>query len=306
VISVIIPLYNKEKYVAETINSVLAQSYTNFEVVIVNDGSTDGSLAVASTFSDPRIKVITIDNAGVSVARNTGIKSAKHDWVAFLDADDWWDPSFLEEMIKAIEGYPEHKLFASGRSRVFQGIIERYRNKYLPGDGETKVINYYKVISRFLPMVHSSNVVIKRSHIDNVGLFRPGQRQHEDHDLWLRLAVNEPVVFVNKELSYYRKTDENTASQGVYPVSDFSIYLRTLLEVKQKISEEEKIYYKQYYTRFTSLVYLKYKRHYSKAERQQISMLLEELLGPYRWALLKFIGFFPLYSLYNLIKKGDH
>jgi len=305
VISVIIPLYNKEKYISETLQSVIAQTYTTFEVIVVNDGSTDRSMEVVSAISDQRLKIITLENSGVSVARNTGIKAAVYDWVSFLDGDDYWAPNFLEEMVAAIARFPEKKIFAGGRSRIFQGLIERYWKKYLPEDGETKVINYYKVISRFLPMVNSSNAVIKRSHFDLVGLFRPGQRQHEDHDLWLRLAVNESVVFVNKELSYYRKTDENTASQNVYPVSDFSIYLSTMLEVKQKISEEEKKYYKQYYTRFTSFVYLKYKQHYSKAERQQISVLLNELLGPYRWVFLKLIGFFPLYALYNLIKKGD-
>jgi glycosyltransferase involved in cell wall biosynthesis len=305
VISVIIPLYNKEKYILKTLQSVLAQTYTAFEVIIVNDGSTDRSMEVVSAISDQRLKIITLENSGVSVARNTGIKAAEYDWVSFLDGDDYWAPTFLEEIVAAIVRFPEKKIFASGRSRIFQGHIERYRNKYLPGDGETKVINYYKVISRFLPMVNSSNAVIKRSHFDLFGLFRPGQRQHEDHDLWLRLTVNEPVVFVNKELSYYRKTDDNTASQDVYPVSDFSTYLSTMLEVKQKISEEEKKYYRQYYTRFSSLVYLKYKQHYSKVERQQISVLLKELLGHFRWVFLKFIGFFPLYSLYKLIKKGD-
>lgn len=83
-ISVVIPLYNKEELITETVRSVLNQTFADFELLIVNDGSTDGSLAVASAISDPRIKVITIENSGVSVARNVGIKAASHDWVAFF------------------------------------------------------------------------------------------------------------------------------------------------------------------------------------------------------------------------------
>lgn len=136
-ISVVIPLYNKEELITVTVRSVLSQTFADFELLIVNDGSTDGSLAVVSAISDPRIKVINIENSGVSVARNTGIKAASHDWVAFLDADDWWDHSFLEEMTKAIKSYPEHKLFAGGRSRVFKDVTERYDHPLLPSDGET-------------------------------------------------------------------------------------------------------------------------------------------------------------------------
>ncbi len=305
-ISVIIPLYNKEKYVAETINSVLAQSYTNFEVVIVNDGSTDGSLAVASTFSDSRIKVITIDNSGVSVARNTGIKTAKHDWVAFLDADDWWDPSFLAAMEKAIEGHPEHKLFASGRSRVFNEVTERYDHPLLPSEGETGTINYYRVISRYLPLINSSNVVIKKSHFDSAGYFIPGQKRHEDHDLWMRLAVNEPVVFVNRELSFYRKTDVNTISRGSFEADEFSAYINTILKVNSQLSIEEQGYFKKYYSRFISLVYLKYKKHYSKEERAGLSEQIKELIGPYCWIFIKTLGLLPLDKIYTLIKKDSN
>ena len=94
-ISVVIPLYNKESFITETIQSVLNQTFADFELILINDGSTDKSEAVVKTFNDHRIRYKSIANSGVSVARNTGIELAKFTWIAFLDADDWWAPSFL-------------------------------------------------------------------------------------------------------------------------------------------------------------------------------------------------------------------
>lgn len=303
-ISVVIPLYNKEELITVTVRSVLSQTFADFELLIVNDGSTDGSLAVVSAISDPRIKVINIENSGVSVARNTGIKAASHDWVAFLDADDWWDHSFLEEMTKAIKSYPEHKLFAGGRSRVFKDVTERYDHPLLPSDGETGTINYYKVISRYLPLINSSNAIIKKSHFESAGYFKPGQQRYEDHDLWMRLAVNEPVAFVNRELSFYRKTEVNTISQGIFKAEEFSAFISTIIKVNGQLSPAERGYFKKYYTRFIFLVYLKYKKHYNKKERDALSDQIRELIGLFRWTLLRTLGLLPLSKVYSLFKKG--
>ncbi|MCH7785011.1 MAG: glycosyltransferase family 2 protein, partial [Bacteroidetes bacterium] len=119
-ISVIIPLYNKDKFITKTIQSVLNQTFTDFELLIVNDGSTDNSLKIAQSFNDKRLKLISIENSGVSLARNTGIKAAKHNWIALLDADDWWAPTFLEEFIEAFKLFPNYNLFVVGRSRFFK------------------------------------------------------------------------------------------------------------------------------------------------------------------------------------------
>ncbi|HAT66053.1 MAG TPA: glycosyltransferase family 2 protein, partial [Flavobacteriaceae bacterium] len=111
-ISVIIPLYNKERFIGETIQSVLNQSFADFELILINDGSTDKSEAVVKTFNDPRIRYKSIANSGVSVARNTGIELAKFPWIAFLDADDWWAPSFLSEVETAINNNLSKNIFA--------------------------------------------------------------------------------------------------------------------------------------------------------------------------------------------------
>ena len=112
--SVVIPLYNKEKYVAQTLKSVVGQTYQNFEIIVVNDCSTDNSLGVVQTIDDSRIKTIEHSkNKGLSASRNTGIKAAAHSFIAFLDADDHWDSSFLETISNLIKKYPKESVFAT-------------------------------------------------------------------------------------------------------------------------------------------------------------------------------------------------
>jgi glycosyltransferase involved in cell wall biosynthesis len=262
---------------------VLKQTYKDFELLIVDDGSTDNSVKVVEGIQDPRIRLISIKNSGVSVARNTGIEAARKPWIAFLDADDWWAPTFLEELMNAIKVFPDNVLFASGRCRVFASEEERYAHPLLPANGETTVLNYFQVIAKYLPLINSSNAVIKRSHFDAAGYFREGQRQHEDHDLWMRLVINESVVFVNNKLSYYRKVKTGSASDHVYKATDFNRFLQTILEVCEKSSEENRIYLKQYANRFAALTYLKHYGKYSKDERLLLSEPLGKLLfGTYK------------------------
>ena len=181
-ISVVIPLYNKEAFIAETLESVLSQTYSNFEVIVVDDGSTDSSVAAVQSFTDNRISLFEKRNEGVSVARNYGVDQAQYSWIAFLDADDWWAPTFLEEVVKGIEQFPKEQIFATGRSRVFKGQVERYAHEMLPEEGTTNKMSYFKVISNHLPLVNSSNVVLRKALFLETGGFRPGMRQHEDHE----------------------------------------------------------------------------------------------------------------------------
>ena len=109
-ISVVIPLYNKAASITSTIQSVLAQSYPYFEIVIIDDGSSDNSVQKVRLIDDKRIKLISKQNGGVSSARNEGIRQAQYDYIAFLDADDLWKPTYLEELVKLITDFPEASL----------------------------------------------------------------------------------------------------------------------------------------------------------------------------------------------------
>lgn len=287
----------------QTVRSVLDQTFASFEVIIVNDGSTDSSLELISAILDPRVSIISIQNSGVSVARNTGVKAAQYSWIAFLDSDDWWAPTFLEEIIAAMESHPKHQLFASGRSRVFNNKVDRYDHPFLPEDQTTALVNYFKVISRSHPPINSSNVVIDKSIFERSGFFKAGQKKHEDHDLWIRMAVGAAVVFVNKELSFYRKTEENTASGGKFLAQDFCHYLSTMISVKAKITSEEKKNFKQYYNRYAVLVYLQNYGQFSKDENRKVYEVLQQLLEG-KWLLFaKLIKILPLKGLYPFYKK---
>ena len=301
-ISIVIALFNKENFITETIQSVLNQTFTDFELLIVNDGSTDNSLKIAQSFNDKRLKLISIENSGVSIARNTGIKATKHNWIALLDADDWWEPTFLEEIVEAINLFPNHKLFAGGRSRVFKSQVERYQHKFLPEEGKTKVINYYKVISKYLPLINSSNVVIDNSLFKTKGYFREGQINHEDQDLWMRLCVNEEVVFINKNLSFYRKTEEITASTIYYNADDFCLFLETILKVNKQLTKTERKYFKDYYNKFILLTYIKNYGNYSKEGENKVFQLILKIITGKQLLLVRLLRVLPFKKKYLFLK----
>ena len=144
--SVIMPLYNKERYVKKAIESVIAQTYRDFELIIIDDGSTDNSLEVVRglKIEDRRLKILTQSNSGVAVARNNGVAASKGEYLCFLDADDWWEPMFLEEMDRLITEYPDAGLYATnyvyykpGKTHVALKIERGYMNypeAYLHGE----------------------------------------------------------------------------------------------------------------------------------------------------------------------------
>ena len=120
--SVIIPLYNKAPYVAKTIESVLRQTFSDYELMVIDNGSTDGSGDIVAKYSDPRLQIHRIEeNAGVSNARNKGVELTSAPYITFLDADDWWEPSFLEEMARLIEKHPSAGIYGTSYYIVKNG-----------------------------------------------------------------------------------------------------------------------------------------------------------------------------------------
>lgn len=301
-ISVVIPLYNKVSFVTKTITSVLEQTFTDFELLIIDDGSTDGSLALVKEVDDPRKRLISIPHSGVSVARNTGIKEANFDWVAFLDADDRWAPAFLNEMVKAIHQHPKNSIFASGRTRLFSTYAERYEHEFLPVDGTTAVLNYFKIISASLPPINASNVIIRKTLFDEKGYFRSVQTNHEDHDLWLRLVVNEPVVFVNKSLSIYDKSAGGSQSTKPIPAASFIQYLETMGTVKEKLNGEERKDFLRYSKRFIMVTYLKNECHFSKKQAKTIRKKAKPLVPGFFQLLMDANRYLFFTNVYKLLK----
>lgn len=301
-ISVVIPLYNKAQFVAEAVHSVLDQRFADFELLVVNDGSTDGSKAIVEAIEDERLQLIDIVHSGVSVARNTGIRASKFDWIAFLDADDWWDENFLAEMVTCIKNYPEQKLFASGRTHVFRDFTKRYSNRFIPKEGTVGLVNFFEVIRKYLPLINSSNAVILKAHFETAGYFREKQRKHEDHDLWMRMSIGQQVVFLNKNLSFYRNTEDHSASTMDYDPLDFCMFLQTLQSIKPRLTDLESVYFRKYCNRFVLLTYIKNYSKYSKVEDEIVYADAKKVLSGIHLILLRILKQIPYKKTYRFFK----
>lgn len=301
--SVVIPLYNKEQFIATTLQSVLDQTYTSFELIVVNDGSTDNSLEIVTSIDDARIRVINIENSGVSVARNTGIQAAVYEYIAFLDADDSWAPTFLEEMDALIQLNPTQSLFASGRSSVFQDKSLRYQHALLPLEGAWKLLNHFEVIMNHLPAINMSNSVVRKTLFSSNRMFTPGQKNHEDHDLWLRLAIGNPIVYLHKNLSFYRKDVALSASGLRYSAKDFVTYLQTIYNVGTQISHKEKKCLDIYASRFVLLTYIKHYKYFSRTEDMEVVHAARKVTNNLSTFAINILHHLPYKGVYGLLSK---
>lgn len=246
-ISVIIPLYNKAPYAAKTIGSVLSQTYSDYELVIVDDGSKDNSAEIAEKAIDgqPNCLLIKQENAGVSMARNNGVAASHGDFLCFLDADDWWEPTFLEEMSKLIKEYPEAGIYGTNytivnetkrKTRVAQvGVEEGFEKGY---------INYCQAYAKTMYMPLCTGAVsIPRSVFVEMQGFPKGIKLGEDFLLWIRVALKYKVVFLNKPLSFYNQ-DVDAVDRGVgrlYKPEEHMLWNLVDIEPAEETNEDYKL-----------------------------------------------------------------
>ena len=216
--SVIIPLYNKAPYVAKAIGSVLSQSYKDYELIVVDDGSKDDSAEIASEAIDTRANchLIKQENAGVSMARNNGVAVSQGQYLCFLDADDWWEPTFLEEMLKLIEEFPHAGIYGTNYTIVNE---TKRKTKVAPVGVEPGFnkgyIDYCQVYAKTLTMpLWTGAVCIPRQVFDEMKGFPQGIRLGEDFLLWIQIALKYKVAFLNKPLSYYNQ-DVDVTNRGI-------------------------------------------------------------------------------------------
>lgn len=204
-ISVVIPLYNKEKSIASTLRTVLNQTFSDYEIVIVNDGSTDGSVEEIEKVQDDRIRLVHQPNAGVSAARNRGIEEAKGDLIAFLDADDEWKPEYLATQYHLFQKYPECSVFACNyefrdvSGKVTPTLIHKL--PFVGGDGILS--NYFEVASCSHPPICSISVMVKKQVMQAIGGFPVGVTSGEDLLTWARLSINDHIAFCKRSLAIY-------------------------------------------------------------------------------------------------------
>lgn len=270
--SVIIPLYNKAPYVGKTIESVLGQTLGNYELIIIDNGSTDGSSEIVAGFTDPRIRIIRLEeNIGVSNARNKGVTLSTSPYITFLDADDWWESTFLEEMAGLIERHPNAGIYGTGYYIVKNGKKQVAPIGVEEGFSEGE-INYCKVYAKTLCMpLTSITVAMPRTVFDEMGGFKPYLKLGEDFDLWIRIVLKHKVVFLNKSLSNYNQ-DVDITYRGTHHLRDpkkHMLWNLGYLEPEEKTNPD----YKQLIDNLRTYGLLPYllTKQYRSAARQELA-----------------------------------
>lgn len=199
--SIIIPVFNKEKFVGNTLKSVLSQTFTDYEIIIVNDGSTDQSEAVIQSFSDKRIRYFSKENEGVAIARNFGIDQAKSEFVCFLDADDFWYPNLLETFHLYAKKLPEQKVLACAIEIETQNKTFAAHYSISP-KADFEVVDFFEASQKEC-VLWTSSVVIHKSVFETVGNFDTKIKKGEDTELWIRIGLQYPIVFIWEILARY-------------------------------------------------------------------------------------------------------
>lgn len=211
-ISVVIPLFNKKATIVATLASVTGQSCPAREIVVVNDGSTDGCEAVVESLGIPNLRLFHQKNAGVSAARNYGASLAHCEWVAFIDGDDEWLPGFLETVIGLHGAFPDHEVYATAYyAGDYQGNKRPITLNKLPFSGEQGVLdNYFEVGSCSDPPLWSSAICIRKVALQEIGGFPLDVKSGEDLLTWARLAVRKPPVYSTRPLAVFWQEKAHT------------------------------------------------------------------------------------------------
>lgn len=232
-VSVIIPTFNRAKYIKRAIESVFGQTYKNVEIIVVDDGSTDGTVKIIRSFEDPRINYIYQENKGRSVARNTGIKFSKGKYIALLDSDDiWFDPKKLEKQSSFLEDNPEYAIVGGGVIIISDDERELFRCYEPETDYEIRRTFLFKC-----PLV-SSSILLKKREVEKIGFYREDIRFIEDWELLMRLGkvgklYNFPEYFIKYRVYWGNVPILSQLEEGIKIIkiykNDYPGYLRALI-----------------------------------------------------------------------------
>ena len=208
--SIVVPLYNQQHLIRRTVASVFAQTFEDFELIVVDDGSTDESVSVLRACSDPRLRLIRQENAGTAAARNTGMYAGHREWIAFLDADDIWFPDHLAELARIAARFPDAGMI--GTSYV-EGADQ---NLEPPPQRQSRIrkIDYLREAARDVGVLWTSAIALRRSLALQVGDFEPF-KYGEDLQYWVRMALAAPVAKSSRVTAhYFRHADSAMAQAG--------------------------------------------------------------------------------------------
>ncbi|MGB3655167.1 MAG: glycosyltransferase [Rivularia sp. (in: cyanobacteria)] len=226
--SIIIPAYNAIKYLPETLESVLKQTFTEFEVLIINDGSSDNIVEWFGNVTDPRVKLTSQQNQGVSAARNTGIAEAKGEYIAFIDADDLWEATKLEKQLQCLKNNPSLGLVHTAMTLIDEEgkSLGRTFTSNVEGDALKPLLEQNTIVT--------SSVIVRHSCLE-VG-FDNNLTSSEDWELWVRIASRYPFAFIKEPLVYYRQHPNNTTKNWQMLEQDLHSIEQVFQSVPQELS----------------------------------------------------------------------
>mgnify|MGYP001255365868 FL=1 len=294
--TVVIPLYNKESTIEETLKSVLNQTVSNFDIIVVNDGSTDRSREHAARLTDSRIKIFDQSNKGISAARNLAIRHSPSPYIATLDADDIWLPEYLEEQTRMITDFPEAKMWGTAWDSF--GIQKRYsRDHGLDSAFRGYVDDYFTMNKKghlFLP----SATVVERQAISDVGLYDENIRTGEDLDLYFRMLLQYRAAFCNNPLMLFNTGIPNRHTKRATPIHYWYFYNMKKYEVDRR----ENPVFRKYFDHLVLLYMYSYRLNGQFGDQvDEILTHIDFTLQPRRWRWL--YKFPSAYKLYRKVRQ---
>lgn len=302
--SVIIPCFNKKTSVGESIVSVLNQDFSDFELIVVNDGSTDGSQEEIEKYLSNKVHLINQQNAGVSVARNEGIKKASGKYVCFLDADDIWLPYHLSDLARLIAKFPNEVFYSTSFYETSDSNSEYCcsSKNFAEKDEEFISDNLFGLINKYhSAVVHSDAVALKKSYlVERKLFFEPGEKIGEDTDLWFRIALFNNIAITKRPSTVYRHFLSDATKDTTIPTDWIFLRRSKRLLDSCAISNDRKtecMFYLDRHKLTTCRQYL-YHRKRSKAWKYLTSVSRKD----YRFWLTAMMFFFPHFLFVRLYR----
>lgn len=229
--SVVIPLYNKEDYIKTTINYVLSQTVESYELIVVDDGSTDRGPEIVRSIPDSRIKLVQQKNAGVSAARNRGIKEANGTFICFLDADDVWENDFLQTAKELFAKFPEAGMVCPSYQVSYGDRIVHPVWKSVDLEKDSYVKDFFEMATAPFWICNSSCAVIRREILQKMKVWFPeGETVYEDFDFWMRIGTTCKVAHSNKVCATYQRETSSNARKAHTNKIVFSEHYMKLLD----------------------------------------------------------------------------
>ncbi len=276
-VSIIIPVYNGEKYLSETLDSIIGQIFTDWEIVAVNDGSTDNSHTILQEYKSKlgsKMKIIDQENSGVSVARNVAIDNSEGRYFAFIDSDDVWLPEKLEKQIAILDDNPDVALVYSDLLDLVRentNTRKQILNKKLHRGHIFEPLFYFN----FIPL---SSVVVKKEIIEKYGNFDAHYKIIQDYDLLLRIAEDNVIDYVDESLLLYRIHENNISGNVERKERENLELIQKWLQRKPYLANSFSFNMKLVQVDYNIIRYYLWKKEYTAASRK-IILMLSDLLG---------------------------